>query len=194
MTHAVETKTGARPHGFTDEQAALRRLADLVAERAPTTELFATTVHELVNVLGVSGASLLRYEPDASVSVLASEGDPGLVVGSRWTVEDSSLAAAVHTSGSAVRVDDLSTVSGIATSACRSVFRSVRADRRRLAQRRRDSVRNPSRRSRRSGRFGGRSAPGSLRTRSTWRMLHPLRQVDQPRRLSHDRHTPDHAR
>src|SRR5262245_57318026 len=54
------------------ERAAVRRVEALVTAGAPATELFTAVVRELVALLEVPGGALLRYEPDRSVTVLAS--------------------------------------------------------------------------------------------------------------------------
>src|SRR3954453_8521537 len=67
-----------------EEQTAVRRIASLVAAVAPPEELFAAVVEEVVRVLGVRGGWLVRYEPDRSITILASVNDDGFPVGTRW--------------------------------------------------------------------------------------------------------------
>jgi signal transduction histidine kinase len=60
-----------------DEQAALRRVATLVAEEAPEAELFAKVAEEAASVLGPGvGCAILRYEADETGTVVAAPGEP----------------------------------------------------------------------------------------------------------------------
>jgi signal transduction histidine kinase len=100
-----------------EEQAALRRVATLVASGAPAEEVFAGVAREVGHVLGVRMITIDRYEPDASSTVVASLDDPGFPVGSRWPLDGPSLGATVLETGRPARVDDYSelqsTVAGV---------------------------------------------------------------------------------
>ena len=63
-----------------DHQAALRRVATLVARGVTPSELFSAVAEELARCLGVyHHAVLFRYEPDGTgVLLAAGHGDPGL--------------------------------------------------------------------------------------------------------------------
>jgi hypothetical protein len=54
-----------------DEQAALRRVATLVAQRVPPVEVFATVAEEVGRLLGTEGAGIVRYEPDNTTTLVA---------------------------------------------------------------------------------------------------------------------------
>ena len=69
-------------------------------------------MEEVVDVLDVLAGWLVRYEPDRSVSVLASSNYPDLPVGSRWPLQDSSLFATIHETARAARIDDSSQIGG----------------------------------------------------------------------------------
>ncbi len=58
--------------GFGAEQAALRRVATLVARGALPEELFAAATAEVGRVLGVDHTALSRYEPDGSRRVVGA--------------------------------------------------------------------------------------------------------------------------
>jgi GAF domain-containing protein len=60
-----------------EEQAALRRVATLVAQGVPPDELFAAVAKEVVNVVPVQGARIGRYEPDGTVTFVATIVEPG---------------------------------------------------------------------------------------------------------------------
>jgi GAF domain-containing protein len=55
-----------------DEQAALRRVATLVARGVRPEEVFAAVTEEAGRVLAVEYASLGRYEPDGAFTLVAS--------------------------------------------------------------------------------------------------------------------------
>ncbi|MDX6410625.1 MAG: hypothetical protein QOE91_141, partial [Gaiellaceae bacterium] len=88
-----------------DEQAALRRVAMLVAEGATASEVFAAVAEEVVRILGVSSAGVVQYEPEGSSVVVASVNDPGFPVGSRWPLTGPSLNAAIFATGRPARID-----------------------------------------------------------------------------------------
>jgi GAF domain-containing protein len=90
-----------------DEQAALRRVATLVARAVPQDELFATATEEIGSVLGADLAMLCRYETDDTVTVMAGWSAAGehSVVGRRWPVQEGDLATEVLRSGRAARWD-----------------------------------------------------------------------------------------
>jgi signal transduction histidine kinase len=109
----------ARPRRLAEQQASLRRVATLVAEGAAPAAVFAAVAEEVVRILDVSAASVMRYEPDNTSVVVASVNDPGLPVGSRWPLDGASLAAAVHETGRPARVDDYTELGGPAAAAAR---------------------------------------------------------------------------
>jgi signal transduction histidine kinase len=106
----VETGDGGRL--LAEQQAALRRVATLVAEGATASELFTAVVEEVVAVLDVPAGWLFSYEPDRSVSVLASLNDPCFPVGSRWQLDGPSLSATILETGQPARIDDYSQLGG----------------------------------------------------------------------------------
>ena len=99
-----------------DEQAALRRVATLVAEEVPAAELFRKVGEEMAGVLGPRVEhAILRYEADATATVLEGSSAPvpgGIVVGERLRLDGSGVSARVHREKRAVRVDDYSAAEG----------------------------------------------------------------------------------
>ena len=61
-----------------DEQAALRRVATLVAQGVSATEVFDAVAAEMCELLGADSTHLLRYESDGTATVVAVNGDPGV--------------------------------------------------------------------------------------------------------------------
>ncbi|WP_051324371.1 sensor histidine kinase [Candidatus Solirubrobacter pratensis] len=108
-----------RLRGLADRQAALRRVATLVAEGAPAAELFAAVTQEIVRVLGVPTVSLLRYDPDGAGTVVASLNSPEFPVGSRWPLDGPSLSATILETGRPARIDDYAKLPGTLAAAVR---------------------------------------------------------------------------
>jgi len=89
------------------EQAALRRVATLVAKRAPPAGVFDAVVTEMHQLLDAENTRLLRYEPDHTVTVVAARGEPGLEIplGTRYSLEGQSVAVTVWHTGRPARLD-----------------------------------------------------------------------------------------
>ena len=62
------------------EQAALRRIAALLARSVPAEEVFDAVVDEVRRLMRVEGAALGRYEADKTVTVLALSAEAGAQV------------------------------------------------------------------------------------------------------------------
>jgi signal transduction histidine kinase len=100
------TAAFARVH---QEQAALRRVATLVAKRVAPAELFAAVVAEMHLLLGAENTRLLRYEPDHTVTVVAARGETGQnPSGTRYSLEGESVSAVVWRTGRPARLDHFS--------------------------------------------------------------------------------------
>ena len=63
--------------GFAEEQAALRRVATLVARAAPPQEVFAEVTAEVGRVLSTDGTIMSRYEPEDAATVVGVWSDTG---------------------------------------------------------------------------------------------------------------------
>jgi signal transduction histidine kinase/CRP-like cAMP-binding protein len=101
-----------------DEQAALRRVATLVAEGTSSEQLGAAVCAEAGRLLGAPAVHLARYDPDDSITVLGTWGGmgllekAGLVVGSRWPLEGESVARRVLDTGRPATIRDYSGLPG----------------------------------------------------------------------------------
>ena len=98
-----------------DTQAALRRLAMLVARGEPPEAVFAAATREALRHFGNGTARMIRYEPDGTATLLANEGTTGphVRVGKTWEgYPPAGLTATVLRTGQAVRVDDYRDVPG----------------------------------------------------------------------------------
>ena len=92
-----------------EEQAALRRLAALVARGVEPSEVFDAVVNEMRRCLWAERAGLWRYEPNGEITLLAgdygSQAPVGWPVGTRTPIGDSTLAATVQRTGRPARMD-----------------------------------------------------------------------------------------
>src|SRR6516162_4809317 len=103
--------------GHADEQAALRRVATLVAGGAPPAEVFAAVAAEAGSLLGADETAMARYElPDKAMTTVALWSATGetLEAGYRTTLGGQNVSSLVFETGRPARMDDLSQASGAA--------------------------------------------------------------------------------
>jgi signal transduction histidine kinase len=90
-----EARRSAR---LADEQAALRRVATLVARGVPPTDVFAAVAGEVGQLLRVDATHMARYEDDGTATGVATwsrAGGGGIPVGTRVDLEGESVAGLV---------------------------------------------------------------------------------------------------
>jgi signal transduction histidine kinase len=113
MTH-VETSV-AQLEALLAEQAALRRVATLVAGDPPPRRLFQAVCQEVGRVLGVESANLTRFEDDGTQTVVgawAADGAPFFPRGERFPIDGETVTGKLRRSGRPERVDDYTGVRG----------------------------------------------------------------------------------
>src|SRR5690348_16008495 len=88
-----------------EEQAALRRVATLVADGASPDEVFAAVGDEVARTLGFPTAGMLRYAADQSVTMLATADSEVLPMRARLPPDAQVLSTAVLDAGGPARVD-----------------------------------------------------------------------------------------
>jgi signal transduction histidine kinase len=95
---------------LTEEQAALRRVATLVAQGTSPQDLFDAVAEEVGRLLLAANVSMGRYEPDDSVTSMASWSSVGPVFppGVRWQIKGTNVAWMVLQTGRPARIDDFS--------------------------------------------------------------------------------------
>jgi signal transduction histidine kinase len=93
-----------------EEQAALRRVATFVAQGVSPQELFEAVAEEIGRLLPIGSATMGRYEPDGSVTTVASWSttEAAFPTGRRWPTEGTNVAWMVLQTGEAARLDDFS--------------------------------------------------------------------------------------
>ena len=110
-----------------DEQAALRRVATLVARESAPAEVFAAVAEEVGRLLRVEATTILRYEPDGTATLVAHRGEPDrhFPVGTNVTFErenvEGNVVALVLDTGRAVRIDDFAKAPGAAAAHARTL-------------------------------------------------------------------------
>ena len=93
-----------------DEQAALRRVATLVAQGVSPQDLFEAVAEEVGRLLPVADAMMGRFEPDGSVTTVASwsTAEAAFPTGIRWPTEGTNVSWIVLQTGRSARIDDFS--------------------------------------------------------------------------------------
>ena len=112
MSHV---RARAEAQRLADEQAALRRVATLVAEEAPPPAVFSKVAEQLAALLGIERTLMVRYEADETATVAAdwdTRTRPVVPAGTRVSLEGESLTARVFRTGRPARMDDYATAAG----------------------------------------------------------------------------------
>ena len=98
------------------QQAALRRVATLVARGVSQSEVFAAVAEEMAGCLNVGNAEVLRFEDDgAAIVVVASYAEPGvphLSLGECLSTEGDNVAATVSRTRQSARMDSWEDAAG----------------------------------------------------------------------------------
>jgi signal transduction histidine kinase len=94
-----------------EEQAALRRVATLVARGAVPEDVFAAVAEEVGQLFAADLANMSRYESDGTFTIVASAGNRFLI-GSRWTLEGKTITTTVFETGRPARFDSYADVTG----------------------------------------------------------------------------------
>ena len=105
-----------------EEQAALRRVAAVVAGGAVSADVFAAVTEEVGKALGLPYVDMLRYEPDGTATVIGAWGEREhpFEVGTSWALDGPTITARVRETGAPARVDDYAEVPGAFADTVRS--------------------------------------------------------------------------
>jgi signal transduction histidine kinase len=98
-----------------EEQAALRRVATLVAAGAASAEVFSAVAEEVAQVMHLPMVGVYRYDSDGTaMTVIATWSDRPHVLqaGTRWPLDGPSMIAQVLRTGRPARVDDYTDLPG----------------------------------------------------------------------------------
>jgi GAF domain-containing protein len=129
-TAIADAQARVELRGFAEEQAALRRVATLVARAAPAEEVFAAVAEEVGLLLDVDFTVLSRYETDGAVEVVGgwAKRNPGRppAVGVRLEPGGWNMHTRVFQTGRPARIEDFGAASGAAADVARDWgFRSA---------------------------------------------------------------------
>ena len=107
------------------EQAALRRLATLVARGVEPLEVFGAVAEEMRRCVPADTAGLWRFESDREITIVAAAADPEALarwpVGTRTPVDGDTLATLVQRTGRPARIDSYDNVAGPIAARVRAV-------------------------------------------------------------------------
>jgi signal transduction histidine kinase len=108
-TAIANTQARMELRGFAEEQAALRRVATLVATGAAPEEVFTSVAAEIGQLLAADITVLARYDPDDAVTIVgawsSTGGEPGTPIGSRFPVGGRNVTTLVVRTGQSARID-----------------------------------------------------------------------------------------
>jgi signal transduction histidine kinase len=113
MTH--DQPSVARLEALLAEQAALRRVATLVASDPVPARLFGGVCEEVGRVLGVQSVGVTRFEDDGTQTIVgfwAAGGAPKFRTGERLPIDGETVSGKLSRSGRSQRVDDYTGVRG----------------------------------------------------------------------------------
>ncbi len=106
----------AAQRALTDEQAALRRVATLVAGEASPSRVFEQVTEEVGRLLGLPGASVFQYDGEAHTATVvgawSEHGPPRFPVGVKLELDGDTVIAKVVRTGSPQRVERYEQASG----------------------------------------------------------------------------------
>ena len=132
---AVATQAGRRAAGseqargvLADEQAALRRVATLVARQPSPAEVFAAVTEEAARLLDLDNVTLIAYERDQTATVVGAcnPRGPSAPVGTRVTLEGDNIIGRVFRTQRPARIDQYTDTVGPAAEYARSIgFRAA---------------------------------------------------------------------
>jgi signal transduction histidine kinase len=113
-TAIASTQARTDLRGVAEEQAALRRVATLVAAGPPPEEAFAAVTKEAGRLLHAHHAVMGRYDPDEAITVVASWSGTGTAVpvGGRTRLGGRNVSTLVFHTGQPARIDDFAEASG----------------------------------------------------------------------------------
>jgi signal transduction histidine kinase len=112
---AAVVATEAAQRTLADEQAALRRVATLVAGDAPPSRVFEQVTAEVGRLLGLPGASVIQYDGASTARVVGAwseGGHPNFAVGASLDLDGDTVVARVLRAGEPQRVDEYDGMGG----------------------------------------------------------------------------------
>ena len=120
------TELYAELAALAEQQAALRRVATLVAREVSATEVFAAVADEMASCMHLANATVVRFDDDGTLTIVAlARLEPGLtnipLIGQRLSLEGDNLAVRVLRTGGAARMDSHEDAPGPVSAAIRAM-------------------------------------------------------------------------
>jgi PAS domain S-box-containing protein len=103
-----------------EEQAALRRVATLVAQEAAPEVVFATVAEEVAQVAGLPLVEIARFDADGTMTVLGAAGEHPFQTGTRWPLDNPAGSAAILQSAKPTRIEYTDDLPGEVAAAARA--------------------------------------------------------------------------
>ncbi len=108
-TAIANSETREQLARLADEQAALRRVATLVARGAPPDEVFDAVAEEVGRLLDAFSSGLVRFEDEKTARLIAAWGQVGeeFSVGARLPIDGENIVSKIARTGRPARIDDV---------------------------------------------------------------------------------------
>ncbi len=119
-TAISKTQASEDVRALAEEQAALRRLATIVAQGAAAEDIFALVAQEIARVTGLEMVMVGRYEHDRTVTLTGAAGEHPFQPGTRWPLDGKSVSSQILDTGRSVSSDPYHKMSGTIAAAARS--------------------------------------------------------------------------
>jgi PAS domain S-box-containing protein len=107
-------------HQLAEEQAALRRVATLVAQGAQPEDIFALVAQEIARVTELEVVMVGRYDPDRTVTLTGAAGEHPFQPGTSWPLDGKSVSSQILDTGQPVSSDPYQRMTGTIAEAARS--------------------------------------------------------------------------
>jgi signal transduction histidine kinase len=105
-TAVANTQARNEVTALAEEQAALRRVATLVAQGVPAPDIFSAVSDEVARLFGTTMAAVGRFDPDEPAVIIvgaAQRTRERVPIGSRWRLDDAIIATQVYRTGCSAR-------------------------------------------------------------------------------------------
>jgi PAS domain S-box-containing protein len=122
-TAIASAEARAQRERLAEEQAALRRVATLVARESSPADLLGVVAEEVAGVLDTEAIGMLRFEPDGTATLVAQSETPWdpPPLGTRFTLEGENIVSWVFRSPRATRLDDWTNSTGMVAGMAQSL-------------------------------------------------------------------------
>jgi GAF domain-containing protein len=111
-TAVANAQARAEVQRLADEQAALRRVATLVASDSPAGKVLGAVAEEVGRLLGADATATVRFEADGMGTVIAVWGDGVRPLGARTALDDEHVGGLVLRTGRPARIDEYADAGG----------------------------------------------------------------------------------